>query len=511
MSKSTSIKTFLIDFVVPFLILFVLFCLLRRDLFAAVAVVPIEDFAANDLLILEAKSLALLHGNYSRVGFYHPGPFFFQLMAIFETVLHDWTRIVHSPVAAAIVAGLFINAVALATLYGTFVRYFGKRWEAVLAAVITTVVACLVIDTNQFYNGQLFFETSWPPFLYMAAALLLQAGITGLAAGARSGLPLTTAALMMLIHGHASFIGLAPMIVLSLAVCFMVQRRRQGAIAVAGAVRSYVAANSLPILVSVGIVLLFAFPILLNTLRNWPGEIPKYFSFAGERETRPVADILRYWGRFMHWSLLAIPACLLMSYAEKRAAPRRLVVLLLVAVVPAAMFYSLRGLDTLEYKYPLFWVGPTIGAAVAVAAIELLRCAPRPVYRRGVLAFWVLFVVFGFSQFKPRGIFEYMPENEVSASVQTLRTMRTANEPVAIEVDTGHVIPIVYAITLAAVDKRLGGQGFCVMPASWNIAYSERYKCDASRDPAGASLKLKNADGTSKPLFKIGNVVGAAL
>jgi hypothetical protein len=510
MNAPTNKKTYIFDFFMPFVVLFVLFCVLRHDLFSAGLVVPIEDFAANDLLIVDAKSFALLHGNYSRVGFYHPGPFFFQVMALFEIVLHDWTGFIKSPVVAAVTAGLFINAAALTMLYGVLVRYFGSRLEALLATLITVVVASLIIDTNQFYNGQLFFETSWPPFLYMSAALLLQAGIIATVVGARYALPLIVTALMMLIHGHASFIGLAPLIAFSLVICVALQSRGKCNVSIGASFRAYMRANRAPILLSVGVILLFAAPILLNTLRNWPGEIPKYFSFAGQRTMPPVWDMMRYWATFMHWSLLAIPAFLLVSYVENRESSRRAVVLLLVGVIPAAVLYSVRGLDTLEYKYPLFWAAPSLAAAVAVAAIELLRIASRPAYRNAWAVFLVAFVVFGFSKFKPHGVFETMPEPEVRAAVDTLRAMRTGDLPVPIDVDGSNVIPIVYTITLAAVDKRLGGNGFCVMPASWNIAESERYKCDQSRYPAGAVLKLKIDDGTGKTLFKIGNVVGSA-
>src|SRR3954453_22047401 len=47
------------------------------------------DYAANTLLVLDAKSLILLKGNYSRVGFNHPGPIFLYVMAIGEIFFHD--------------------------------------------------------------------------------------------------------------------------------------------------------------------------------------------------------------------------------------------------------------------------------------------------------------------------------------------------------------------------------------------------------------------------------------
>src|SRR4051794_8416728 len=56
--------------------------------------------AATDMLVQDAKRLALLHGNYSRVGFYHPGPHLFYLMAAGEFLFRDLLGIAKSTEAA---------------------------------------------------------------------------------------------------------------------------------------------------------------------------------------------------------------------------------------------------------------------------------------------------------------------------------------------------------------------------------------------------------------------------
>src|SRR5262249_36279219 len=55
------------------------------------------DFAANSLLIQDAKSLKLFKGNYSRIGFNHPGPAILYVLALGELLFYDWTRIAQSP------------------------------------------------------------------------------------------------------------------------------------------------------------------------------------------------------------------------------------------------------------------------------------------------------------------------------------------------------------------------------------------------------------------------------
>jgi len=66
----------------------------RRDLDSA------GYSAATDMLVQDAKRLALLHGNYSRVGFYHPGPHLFYLMAAGEFLFRDLLGIAKSTEAA---------------------------------------------------------------------------------------------------------------------------------------------------------------------------------------------------------------------------------------------------------------------------------------------------------------------------------------------------------------------------------------------------------------------------
>ena len=53
-----------------------------------------SDFAANTLLVLDAKRLQLIHGHYSRVGFNHPGPALLYVLAFGELLFHDWLHLV---------------------------------------------------------------------------------------------------------------------------------------------------------------------------------------------------------------------------------------------------------------------------------------------------------------------------------------------------------------------------------------------------------------------------------
>ena len=71
------------------------------------------DIAANALLILRAKKLELLHGNYSRFGFYHPGPFFYYVYALGEIILFDYLHLVPEPLNAHIISAFFLQLLFL--------------------------------------------------------------------------------------------------------------------------------------------------------------------------------------------------------------------------------------------------------------------------------------------------------------------------------------------------------------------------------------------------------------
>ena len=65
----------------------------------------VGDFAANSLLIQDAKRLHLAVGNYSRVGFNHPGPAILYVLAFGELIFHDWLHVVPAPRSGQLVAG----------------------------------------------------------------------------------------------------------------------------------------------------------------------------------------------------------------------------------------------------------------------------------------------------------------------------------------------------------------------------------------------------------------------
>lgn len=505
MQLSSKSRGGLADFSMFFIALMGMFIWLRYPILHATGIISVDDFAANDLLVIDAKALQLLHGNYSRVGFYHPGPFFFQIMAWFEQLFFETLHTVGSPVGAHVLAALALHAAAIAALYCAGSAYFNNRLAGFVLAWLTVVIACCVIDSRQFYNGQLFFLTGWPPFLYMAAVLFPLAGITAMLAGRAYGLPLVTAGLMMLIHGHASFIGLVPIMAVVIAAFFYWRRHtrtRTSDMQVDGVFGRWAVG------ISVVIVLLFCFPIAYNTAVHWPGEIPKYFAFAGQRESRPGWELLAYWWTFSHWSLLAIPVFLLVCTVHRQRPANQLFMLVLLTFLPPVILFSVRGLDTLEYKYPLFWCAPVLGFLAGLAFVELTAGYRERTYRVAATVFVLLFGCASLLMFKRQGVFESAPDADFRNAVAQLRSVNAPGKMVWLEVDTSQILAIVYTTSLAVQDKRSGIQSFCVTEKTWNIAYTQKYLCGHDVSNRSTAVFLTTTPATGTPLFKIGPVSG---
>ena len=60
-------------------------------------IIEITDFAANSLLVQQARHFSLLTGHYSRWHFHHPGPAFLYLFALGELIFHDILHVAPAP------------------------------------------------------------------------------------------------------------------------------------------------------------------------------------------------------------------------------------------------------------------------------------------------------------------------------------------------------------------------------------------------------------------------------
>src|ERR1700683_314667 len=101
-------------------------------------IVEAGDYAANSLLVQQAKHFRLLTGHYSRWHFMHPGPAFLYLFALGEFLFYDVLHIVPAPYNGQLLITIIFDGVLLsAALYG-FRR--DTRLSVSLALLVVLVV-----------------------------------------------------------------------------------------------------------------------------------------------------------------------------------------------------------------------------------------------------------------------------------------------------------------------------------------------------------------------------------
>jgi hypothetical protein len=481
----------------------VLLCAYNWQALSLGGLVPTNDYAANDLLIQKAKSLSLYHGNYSRVGFYHPGPFYFQIMAACELLLTDWFPVFKSPVSSHIFAGFVIHVSAIVVLYFSFRDYFHSRYVAFVATCVTVAIASFMIDTRNLYWGQIYFISIWPPLLYLSGATYVLAGLIGLSARTKSWLPILTLGFMMLIHGHAAFIGLVPVMIISLIGYAFLERFVQddeknilSRIIWRGA--------GTQITISIAIVIVFLIPIVVDVVKEGPENIQKYFSFAENGHLGSIRDVAAYLYTFLIWPLIFVVIEPIISWSIKGRKILTCSTFILVATLPAVMLYVFRGIDTFQYKYPLFWVSILIGGAASISIVQMLIWVRRNWLRRAIIGLVGICSIYSLSMFTIKPIDVGIDGAEFFRAVQILHELKVGRALVRIDAIGGDPPTMVRAVTLVAVDSRSGSQSFCISPAFWSIMYSEQYRCQNAADPTDVSIKILPAveDG-SRVLFKI--------
>lgn len=350
------------------------------------------DFAANSLLIQDAKHLHLIYGNYSRVGFNHPGPAILYVHAAGELVLHDWLHLVPTPFAGQVVASLLYNA-AWMTLVFAIVRRTAGQAQALLFVVAFVLVA-LGID-SAIVNGM------WFPDLYFFPYAAMLVSIAPLAYGRADTLKALAVASGFLINGHASFIPmLGVMLLFMLAANWLVSRRDLSRRILS---RAWLAAHRRTLLAAIGILFLFLVPLLIATVKDFPGPLYDYVHYGRLNKGNRLPDALRFvllfWGvGKMHAAglLLAFALAVLLltvrpaAQAKQEAAPApydfaqaaRGLGIAFLASSTAFLYYAKAGIDDLGQTYVglFYYTVPSMSAALL--ALFLCRAISEPGARR---------------------------------------------------------------------------------------------------------------------------------
>jgi hypothetical protein len=341
------------------------------------------DFAANSLLVQDAKRLHLIVGNYSRVGFNHPGPAILYVHAFGELLFHDWLHVVPSPFAGQILASLLYNA-AWMTLVFAVVRRFAGQPQALLFVAVLALVT-LGIDPA-IVNGM------WFPHLYYFPYAAMLVSIAPLAYGRADTLKALAVSSGFLLNGHASFMPmLAVMLVVMLAANWLVSRTDRSRRILSPA---WFKAHGRELAAAVFILFLFLVPLLVSTIRHYPGPLHDYVHYGRLNKGNAIPDAVRFvlvfWGEGK-WRI----AGLLLAFAlavrlltarpaqqQEAAQPHDFVRsarglgIAFIASTLALLYYAKAGVDDLSQVYVAYFYYSVPALCAALAALFVVRMIP---------------------------------------------------------------------------------------------------------------------------------------
>jgi hypothetical protein len=312
------------------------------------------DFAANSILIDKALDLELVHGNYSRTGFYHPGPALLYVQAASQFLFHDLFGVLPTPYNAHLLGIFLLNAAMLALSARILYRTTGS-----LSSIVCLVVAAFAYSL--LFAGVL--STTWMPHVYIWPFLLFLISSASVATGRTQDLWAFALATGLLVHGHVSFA--IPVIVFAavLGVLWVSRYRLRWLSVIPPRER----------LAAVSVLLLFMLPLVLQLIVDFPGQFDDYIRYmqAVDLPPRSPRDVVRYLAQYWHFGRVTqplLPGLVLAAFGSAfltvstRYRESRLALLgagVLGSATTAA--YAFTGIDDLSFTYlALFYIGVPI-------------------------------------------------------------------------------------------------------------------------------------------------------
>ena len=332
------------------------------------------DEGVNSLLVIRAEHFSQLAGNYSRVGFHHPGAALIYMLTAGEVVFHNLLHVAPSFYNGQIL-GVTVYAVTLLVLTGGALgRLARSRWVATLAVAVGFL----------FMSVFPWLSSVWFPNLYAPAFLAFTVAAALVAAGRTRELPLAVLAGGILVHGHVSFVLFVGVTAVVAVAAWSLAHRRH--------VRDEARRARGPLLLSLGVLVAFLLPLVLQTVRNFPGPWPAYLDFGatGEREPRTVGDavgfVLKYWTEtpWPIWLYVVALVVLVVAAAAIRDRRQRLAYGWLLGSVVLqtglAVVYADKGVDLLDQRYieEFYKTVPLVVVLAAVTAAGSLLVAAGP-------------------------------------------------------------------------------------------------------------------------------------
>jgi hypothetical protein len=315
-------------------------------------------------------------------------------------------------------------------------------------------------------------------------------------------LPLYVFGLVQLLHGHASFLGLVPIMVLIAGLIALAYRQLPFSLSRPRQAMAYVTSHRWPFIASAAIAGLAALPFIANLILHWPTDLPKYFQFAAQARPNPAAKVARTIFALLPlygvW-LLVFLLFLWKSETELQRKLRIAATAVFWSVMIPAVFYALRGIDQLDYGYLLIWVTPFVGTTAALALLYVLTMI------EGRLLRWTVAVLTAALVAKP-----ILQVPSVHADSEKSRSILAAADTLDARTPPGRKAALLLdefpdtwgelwndAFAVIAVLHRRNRTPLCLDERSWPLM---RHRCDRDRERIGTTLYVTPQSRTTAPV-----------
>lgn len=309
------------------------------------------DFAGNSLLIQDAKHSVWLKGNYSRVGFHHPGPAILYCLTFGEVLFYDWLPIAKSPFSGQLIA----TAMYIAFWLVLMARLFRRYHSSFIASLFFVSLFLFLTKIVPFVALHDFYTDIWMPHLYFFPFVVFLLAASRLSIGKPDSLGTMAISAGFLINGHASFIVIVPVIVLLILVLnflsnyFLEQRYRITVMCLLE--------NKKKILLAFGLLSVFLLPMFLLTILEYPGPMAQYYHFSRLHQSHPLKEayqfVAYYWGGNVGflWGIFTLLIVLFSIQWWKSVDLIWGIFSAIIASTLAILYYAVAGVDHLNETY----------------------------------------------------------------------------------------------------------------------------------------------------------------
>jgi hypothetical protein len=353
----------------------------------------------------------------------------------------------------------------------------------------------IFLTATAFLNHEVF-TSLWFPHLYYFPFAVFTLSLARLVDGRADSLGSLAVSAGFLINGHVAFAALTPMMLAGASLANGMLARsplvaRPRTLWSTTAVR----AHARPLSRAVAILSLFLAPLLLETVVNFPGPVPKYLGYGQATHGHGVGDALRFVGQYwaadvpaLMWAVLCLSlvACLVAN--EKHGVRTLPMLAVLVVASSAVVVYALIGIDDLGYRYvaSFYYAVPALG--MASAALRLFTELPSPSLRLTATLASLGCLGLAYSQItKPPQYQGNYGEPQIPELFHKMRGL--GRLPLVLDLNDDNDWPYVWAHVLGvqAHARRAGVRLFCIN-RKWAISFTDAARCSDAELQRGQRL-----------------------